>query len=57
MKENDIRERTQKAVQMKEMEKAAAVLEMTAQLKEELKERNLQSQAKDIMSTVIFNGL
>ena len=58
MKENSIRERTRNAVQMKEIEEAAAVLEKTnARLKEELIERDLQNQANEIVSAVISNSL
>ena len=58
MKENNTRERTRNAVQMKEMEEAAAVLEkINARLKEELNERDLQNQAEDIVSAVISNSL
>ena len=58
MKENNTREMTRNAVKMKEMEEAAAVLEkMNDQLKEDLKERDLQNQAKDIVSAVICNSL
>ena len=58
MKDNSTRERTRDAVQMKKMEDAMAVLKkMNDQLKEELKERDLHSQAKDIASAVICNCL
>ena len=58
MKENNTREMTRNAVKMKEMEEAAAVLEkMNDQLKEDLKERDLQNQAKDIVRAVICNSL
>ena len=58
LKENNTRERTRNAVKIKEMEEAAAVLEkINHQLKEELKERDLQNQAKDIVSAVICNSL
>ena len=40
------------------MQEAAAVLmKINAQLKEELKERDLQNQAKDIVSAAISNSL
>ena len=58
LKENNTREKTRNAVKIKEMEEAAAVLEkINDQLKEELKERDLQNQAKDIVSAVICNSL
>ena len=58
MKENITRERTRNTLQMKEMEEAAAVLEkINAQLKEELDRRDLQNQAKDIVSAAISNSL
>ena len=58
LKENNTRERTRNAVKIKEMEEAAAVLEkINHQLKEELKERDLEIQAKDIVSAVICNSL
>ena len=58
MKENNTREMTRNAVKMKEMEEAAAVLQkMNDQLKGQLKERDLQNQAKDIVSAVICNSL
>ena len=58
MKENNIREMTRNAIKMKEMEEATAALQkMNDQLKEELKERDFENQAKDIVSAVICNSL
>ena len=58
MKENNARKRTQSAVQTKELEEAVAVLEkINAQLKEELKAKEPQNQAKDIASSVICCSL
>ena len=58
MKENNTREMTRNAIKMKEMEEATAVLEkMNDQLKGQLRERDLQNQAKDIVSAVICNSL
>ena len=58
MKENNTREMTRDAVKIKEMEEATAALQkMNDQLKEELRERDLQNQAKDIVSAVICNSL
>ena len=58
MEEKYTVERRRKAVQMKEMEEAAAVLEKkNAHLKEELHQKDLQNEAKDIVSAVICNSL
>ena len=58
MEEKHTLEKRRSAVQMKEMEEAAAALEKkNAQLKEELHRRDLQNEAKDIVSAVICNSL
>ena len=58
MEEKYAKEMTHNAIQMKELKEAATVLEgQKAELKKKLQDRDLDSQAKDIVNAVICNSL
>ena len=58
MEEKHAKEMTHNAIQMKELKEAATELEgQNAELKKKLQDRDLDSQAKDIVSAVICNSL
>ena len=58
MEEKHAKEMTHNATQMKELKEAATELEgQNAQLRKKLQDRDLDSQAKDIVSAVICNSL